>query len=143
MKQSGWVVSLLVVALVGCGVSTGGGSGPDGGVPDGGSDAAAPDAAHGDSDQVTTCDVSWGVQLCDFACAVEPANPINGQRCADPSRPCYSGRACTAATTPYGEPHDCAATFLTANGTRGCCAERVVATPQHPTPEIPTFYACP
>lgn len=131
-----WVLLLVLAA---CAVSDGRGTGTG---ADGGIDAAPPDAAHGDSEQVTTCGNEWGgreVQLCDYACVHEPQMPISGM-CPDHSRPCYTGRYCSAATTPYGAPRDCPRTFITANGTQGCCAERIVPTPLS---EVPTFYACP
>lgn len=124
-----------------CAAGGGGNSGEDSGI--GGSPDAA--AKHEIHEQVTTCDVAWavdGVQptVCEFACAVRPEHPAGTpKQCMDTDRPCYLGPACANATSPSDLPRNCDETFKLADGTSGCCVQRLV----EPKRYVPTFYVCP
>lgn len=132
------VLILTLMAVSSCAAD--GGSGGD----DDDTDASP---AHGIHDQVTTCDARWTVDgvaptVCEFACRIRPEHPTGiPRKCTDASRPCYTGADCQGASSPSDVARICDETFVLADGTSGCCAQRVLE--QQPARYIPTFYQCP
>ncbi len=92
------------------------------------------------------CDRSWNPYgdlpaACDVACAVKPQvpalDPRTGKLACD-AEPCIDQPACTLAMHREDLPRiDCMATFITADGHRGCCMEIDGGV------QVETFYECP